>query len=91
MTKNYENDFGMASFKNWTDFLDQIGLRPAMWLGSISVTALHQQIIGMRSGEAWYKIPKKKRYGGFDFHKFEKWVDEEYNKEHLSLNFFSLA
>jgi hypothetical protein len=76
---------------NWPSFFDQIRRRPAMWLGSTSLTALQSLISGISLAEYLYDVPAEKQLAGFPFDEFERWVEERFNPERLSLNSFSLA
>lgn len=71
--------------------LAEIRRRPGLYLGTRSIFALDQQLMGIRFAEDFHDIPEEKRFGGFDLDSFEKWVDETLNTERLSVRSMHLA
>ena len=84
-------DAPVNQITDWPSFFVQIRLRPAMWLGQPSLTALENLIRGIELAEYLYDVPDGKRLGGFPFDEFEHWVEESFNPEPLSVNSFWLA
>lgn len=76
---------------DWPTFFEQIRQRPAMWLGSPSLSAMENLIRGIEMAEYLYDVPGEKCLAGFPFDEFERWIAEFFNAERLSLNSFSLA
>ena len=79
--------------KDIPSFLEQLRRRPGLWLGfgEESVLALCTIFEGIQLAEFFYDVPKSKRLGNFNFEKYEKWVNAEYNLDKLSVNSFHLA
>lgn len=77
--------------RDWPSFFKTIRSRPAMYLGSISITALYHIIGGIRYAELFYNVRKNKRFKGFSFERFEYWVAGKFNKRKLAVRSFGLA
>jgi hypothetical protein len=84
-------DVPASQITDWPSFFDQIRRRPAMWLGSPSLSALENFIRGIGLAEYLYDVPEDRRLGGFPFDEFERWAEARFNPGRLTLNSFSLA
>jgi hypothetical protein len=62
-----------------------------MFLGQKDVVRLNLFLSGILFAEDYHEIPTQNRIRGFDFAKFEKWVESEFNHQRLSHNSLSLA
>jgi hypothetical protein len=76
---------------DWPSFFDQVRLRPGMWLGEPSLTALQHLINGFEFAAYLYDVPDDRRLRGFAFSEFEAWAEQQFNPNRLSLNSYSLA
>ncbi len=62
-----------------------------MWLGSHSVSALHQQLLGIRLAEDIHRINPDDRIVGSGLEQFEQWVEENFNPRRLTVRSYGLA
>jgi hypothetical protein len=84
-------DSPIQQIKDWPTYFEQIRRRPGMWLGQASLTALDNQIGGIELAERIHDVPRNMRLGGFPWSDFEKWADERFNPNRLSIRSFSMA
>jgi hypothetical protein len=77
--------------KDWPEYFAMIEKRPEMYFGKSSIVRLQFEVQGILSAEDIYAIPEEKRLKGFSFDAFEEWVDNTYNKRHLSIRSYTLA
>ena len=81
----------ISKVHDWPSLLEQIRLRPGMWLDEDSTTALSNLKAGIELAELLYEIPDDKALRGFDFEAFYHWVTVKCNPLKLSLDTFGLA
>ena len=81
----------LRQIRDWPTFFEQVRLRPAMWLGSASLTALEGLLSGIGLAEFLYDVPEKDCLGGFSFQEFEEWVAHRFNPRRLSFKSFGMA
>jgi hypothetical protein len=89
--KFFKDPAPISRIRDWPTFFEQIRLRPGMWLGVVSLSALNNLLSGIMLAEDLHAIPAERRLGGFDWRAFAAWVEREFNPQRLSVNSFSLA
>jgi hypothetical protein len=81
----------IRQIRDWPTFFEQVRRRPALWLGSASLTALQSLMAGIGLAELLYDIPERDHLKGFPFSEFEEWADKRFNPDRLSINSFGMA
>ena len=90
MKENHPTPMEIAS-QSLPAFFEEIRKRPAMWFGKKSLVRFRAAMDGFIFAEDIYKIPEEKKLSGFDWLDFEKWVEEKYNHERLTVRSFYFA
>ncbi len=72
-------------------FLALVRQNPCLWLGGKPVHGPRHLLNGITFAEDFHDVPVDRRFGGFDFEAFEKWVYRRHNTQLLSVNLFWLA
>ena len=88
---NLSEDAPIRRVLDYPTLLAEIRGRPALWLGSKSITALEHQLTGFELAEQVHRIEPQNRFSGFGFSGFEEWVEVQFNPRKLAIKSFHLA
>ena len=78
-----------SRYPDMVTLLSKIRERPGMFLGRPTISGLHLFLNGISFAEDYYSL--KDRITGFDWDRFEQWIEHRFNPRKLSLGSFGLA